>query len=131
MDSHTIYWDLADRSVLSSVALAALAEAEISDGIVVSAWSIPELWLATTRKRGARAIPHASCLQLRDALADPENAVEVEPFGPAMWSHFEAAALLLADPFDCAVVATAKALGLALVTYDDAIRASGAVNTVW
>ena len=59
-DSHSIYWYLASPGQLSERALAALGEAEDSGGVVVSAWSVPELWMASTRKRGARSITRGS-----------------------------------------------------------------------
>lgn len=47
---------------------------------------------------------------VRAALVDPDIAVDVEPFGPAMGPHFEMVSTVLADPFDSAIVATASLL---------------------
>ena len=38
---------------------------------------------------------------------------------------------MLADPWDRFIVATAKTLGLSLVTKDQAIRDSGLVPSIW
>jgi PIN domain nuclease of toxin-antitoxin system len=130
-DSHSIYWYLTDPDQLTDRALEALGEAEETGGVVVSAWSVPELWMASTRKRGARSITGASYELVRAVLVDPEIAVDVEPFGPAMWPHFETVSTVLADPFDSAIVATALALGLEVVTRDRAITDSATVGVIW
>ena len=59
-DSHAIYWYLADPELISQRALAVVEEAEDTEGIVVSAWTIPELWMSATRKAGARSLPRAN-----------------------------------------------------------------------
>jgi PIN domain nuclease of toxin-antitoxin system len=99
-DSQSIYWYLARPERLSPAALAALEAAEDGDGIVISAWTVPELWMASTRKRGPRAIPRAAYELTRATLLDPDNAIRVEPFDERMWPHFEVISLELADPFD-------------------------------
>jgi len=128
VDSQSIYWYLARPERLSPAALEA---AEDGDGIVISAWTVPELWMASTRKRGPRAIPRAAYELTRATLLDPDNAIRVEPFDERMWPHFEVVSLELADPFDSAVVATARALAVPLVTSDAAIAKAGLVETVW
>jgi PIN domain nuclease of toxin-antitoxin system len=126
-DSHVIYWYLADPEL----ALEVLGEAEDTDGIVVSAWTVPELWMSATRKAGARSVPRANYELVRAALVDPDTTVTVEPFDVAAWPHFEAAAAVLPDPFDAAIVATARSLGAPLVTRDRAIHAAAVVRTIW
>jgi PIN domain nuclease of toxin-antitoxin system len=87
--------------------------------------------MASTRKRGPRAIPRAGYELTRATLLDPSNAIHVEPFDQRMWPHFEVVSLELSDPFDSAVVATARALAVPLVTSDAAIAKSGLVEIVW
>jgi PIN domain nuclease of toxin-antitoxin system len=130
-DSHAIYWYLTSPGELSARALEALGEAEETGGIVVSSWTVPELWMAATRKHGSRSIPRASYELVRATLLDSANAVDIEAFGPAMWPHFEAASVAIADPFDAAIVATARALGVDLVSYDRALSAAGIVTVIW
>jgi PIN domain nuclease of toxin-antitoxin system len=130
-DSQSIYWYLARPDKLSPAALAALDVAEDGDGIAISAWTVPELWMASTRKRGPRAIPRAAYELTRATLLDPGTAIRVEPFDERMWPHFEVASLELADPFDSAVVAMARALAVPLVTSDTAIAKTGLVETIW
>lgn len=130
-DTQAIYWYLTAPDRLSVAALRALDEAEDTDGIVVSSWTVPELWMTSTRKRGARATPRSSYEQVRTVLLDPESAVDVEPFDAPMWPHFEVASMALADPFDSAIVATARTLGLDLVTSDREIQAASLVTVIW
>jgi PIN domain nuclease of toxin-antitoxin system len=130
-DSQSIYWYLAQPDRLSPTALAELDVAEGGDGIVVSSWTVPELWMATTRKRGPRAVPRAAYELARGVLLDPHNTIRVEPFDHRMWPHFEIASLELPDPFDSAIVATARSLDARLVTSDAAIARAGLVDTVW
>ena len=130
-DSHSIYWYLVNPELLSGKALEALGEAEDTDGIVVSAWTIPELWMTVTRKRGVRSISRSSYELVRATLVDPTTTVTVEPFASTMWPHFEAASVALADPFDSAIVATARTLAAPLVTHDAAITEAGVADTIW
>jgi PIN domain nuclease of toxin-antitoxin system len=130
-DSQAIYWYLTRPERLSERALEALGECENTDGIVVSAWTVPELWMGATRKRGERSVPRGNYELVRGVLVDPTIAIDVEPFGPAMWPHFEVVSLVLADPFDSAIVATARALGVGLVSSDQAVASSGVVEVIW
>lgn len=117
-DSHAIYWYLISPQRLSDVALDALGESEDTDGIAVSALTIPELWMAATRKRGPQALPRTGYEIVRTALLDPDTALDVVPLDAAAWRHFEALPRSIADPIDGLIVATARALGVPLVTRD-------------
>ncbi len=99
-DSHAIYWYLISPEQLSDIALEALGEAEDTDGIAVSALTMPELWMAATRKRGPQAIPRTGYEIVRAALLDPTTAVEVAPLDATAWRHFEALPRSIADPMD-------------------------------
>jgi PIN domain nuclease of toxin-antitoxin system len=65
------------------------------------------------------------------AMANPTTALTVEPFGAAMWPHFEAASLVLPDPFDGAIVATARTLELPLISRDSAVTDARVVEVIW
>lgn len=82
-------------------------------------------------QRGTRAIPRTGYELVRSTLLDPDTAVTVEAFTSAVWPHFETASLRLADPFDGAIVATARALDAPLVSYDAAIAAAHLVDVIW
>ena len=99
-DSHVIYWYVHQSTRLSDKALRWLGDAETDEGIVVSAVTIPELWMAMTRKRSSNAIQSAGYELVRNLLEDPTVAVSVAPLGPTLWRHFETAAVHLRDPFD-------------------------------
>jgi len=82
-DTHALYWYLISPGRLSPSSLEVLGQAEDSDGIAVSALTIPELWLSVSRKRGDRAIPRSGY-----ALLDPETALDVVPLDTSAWRHF-------------------------------------------
>jgi len=130
-DSHVIYWYVHQSNRLSTQALRWLEEAEKSEGIVVSAVTIPELWMAMTRKKTDRAIQSAGYKLVRDLLEDPGTAVSVAPINATLWYHFETAAAQLRDPFDAFIVATAIEWKAPLVTADIAIAEAGIVEVVW
>ena len=130
-DSQSIYWYLLAPERLTSLAVGALESSEGEDGIMVSAWTVPELWLTTSRKRGSRAIPLSAYELVRTTLRDPDTSIHVEPFDERMWPHFEVASTALRDPFDGAIVATARVLDVPLVTSDRAIAEAGLVQVVW
>ena len=130
-DSQSIYWYLLAPERLTSLAVGALESAEGEDGIMVSAWTVPELWLATSRKRGSKAIPLSAYELVRTTLLDPDTSIHVEPFSQRMWPHFELVSTALRDPFDCAIVATARVLDVPLVSSDIAIAEAGLVQVVW
>ena len=73
-DTHALYWYLISPDRLSPRSLEVLGQAEDSDGIAVSALTIPELWVSVSRKRGDRAIPRSGYEIVRSALLDPETA---------------------------------------------------------
>jgi len=130
-DTHALYWYLISPEQLSPRSLEALGHAENSDGIAVSALSVPELWVAVTRKRGERAIPCSGYEIVRAALLDPETALDVVPLDAHAWRHFEALPASLRDPTDGLIVSTAQALGLPLVTKDSQITAARVIEVIW
>ena len=130
-DSQSIYWYLASPQRFSDAALESLGTAEDDDGIVVSAWTVPELWMAATRKQASRAVPRDAYELVRATLLDPTTSLSVVAFDERMWPHFEAVSLKLRDPFDSAVVATALTVGIDLVTSDAAIAAADVVAVAW
>jgi PIN domain nuclease of toxin-antitoxin system len=130
-DSHIIYWYVHQSERLSNKALQYLGDAEADEGIIVSAVTIPELWMAMTRKRSNRAVQSAGYTLVRGLLEDPTTAVSVVPLDQSLWRHFETAAALLPDPFDAFIVATALELDTPLITADTAIAKTGIVEVVW
>ncbi|HEX9467452.1 MAG TPA: PIN domain-containing protein [Acidimicrobiia bacterium] len=77
-DTHAIVWWLADdRAELSEAALSALADADESDGIFVSAITLLDLWYATQKRD--RPITADQLSALDEAIADPAVNVHVLP----------------------------------------------------
>ncbi len=130
-DSQAILWYLTAPQRLSEKALLWLDDAVQDEGITVSAVSVPELWMAATRKRGARAVPRTEYELVRDTLLDRTFAIDIEYLSPLLWPYFEEASTRIKDPFDALIVATALELSAPLVSADDAINGADLVQVVW
>jgi PIN domain nuclease of toxin-antitoxin system len=126
-----ILWYLNAPQRLSEKALRQLEDAEQDGGIVVSAATVPEVWMAVTRKQGPRAVAQREYKLLRDTLLAPGTTVEVESIGRSLWLYFEEASARPRDPFDALIVATALQLDVPLVSADSAIAEAGLVHVVW
>ena len=130
-DTHTIVWWLTDdRAALSDAASSALAAADESDGIFVSAITLLDIWYATQKRD--RPITADQLRALDDAIADPAVNVHVLPVtavdARAAWEPSRGE---LRDPFDRLILATARVRGLPLVTADAQLRNIDSVETVW
>lgn len=127
-DSHAIVWLLNGSSRLSAPGKAVLREAESTDGIVVSVATLIDLWYVA---QTTQAITLDDLTMLRRWLVS-SPAVVLHPIDVLVAD--EAMAIprnLLSDPWDRFIVATARALGIALVTRDASIAAARLVATVW
>ncbi len=127
-DSHAIIWQSQRSPELSDVAADALLEAEETDGVVVSVASLVDLWYVT---QTTKTITDAELAELREKIsASPELSLHPidEDVADATTSIPRD---VLSDPWDRFIVATAKTLGLSLVTKDSAIRDSGLVPSIW
>lgn len=127
-DSHAIFWYFGGSARLSAPAGEALAEAEATDGIVVSVATLIDLWYVTQTTEGVSAddlatlrarLESSSRLTLQAIDVDVADACTTIPRG------------LLADPWDRLIVATATTLELPLVTRDSAIQKAALVTTIW
>jgi PIN domain nuclease of toxin-antitoxin system len=131
-DSQALVWYLTDPARLSEPALAALDEAESSDGIAVCVVTLPELWVATHKRSAARRLPSGVFELVKATIEDPALNFGVMPITAATASHFEAVAWpALRDPFDRFIVATSLEIGVSLVSADRAIREVGGEAVVW
>jgi PIN domain nuclease of toxin-antitoxin system len=127
-DSHTIAWYVGGSHRLSSVAADALAEAEETDGIVVSVATFIDLWYVT---QTTEAVTTEDLARLRESL-EASSTVTLEPMTlDVVDVCITIPRELLADPWDRLIVATAKALDVALVTRDGAIQKAELVPTIW
>jgi PIN domain nuclease of toxin-antitoxin system len=105
-----------------------MADAEASDGIVVSVATLVDLWYVTQTTQGVSA---DNLARLRSALLS-SSKVDLHPID---LSVADAATSIprdvLGDPWDRFILATACALALPLITRDGRIRETGLVETVW
>lgn len=109
----------------------ALAAAEQTEGIVVSALSLGDIWYAT-QKTSSAAVPRQSYELMRAAVANPALNLQLAPVTAATMAQFDRVPLAaLRDPFDRVILATALDLGIPLVTADRAISATQAVEVIW
>ena len=125
LDTHALVWAAEDSLRLGKAAREALSGLMRED-IGVSALSLLELSMLVSKGRlqvcdddGAKAI---------ESLASRVTVIPLDA-GTA----WEAMTLRLpqSDPFDRVIVATAKRLGLPLVTKDRLIRKARLVPTIW
>lgn len=127
-DSHAIVWYLQGSPRLSERAAALLSDAEASEGIVVSVATLVDLWYVTQTTQGVSV---GDLARMRSALVSSPK-VDLRPIDVAV---VDAATSIprdaLGDPWDRFILATARALGLTLVTLDRRIRRTALVDTVW
>jgi PIN domain nuclease of toxin-antitoxin system len=130
-DSHSLLFYLFTPDQLSDRALEALGEAEDSEGVVVSAATIGDLWYAS-HKQGRRALTPGAFELLRRTVFDSTTRFEVVAIDPAMMDDFVRVPLVqLGDPFDRFILATAAHLHLPLISKDRAITTAGIAEVIW
>jgi PIN domain nuclease of toxin-antitoxin system len=131
-DSHSLLYYLFTPDRLSEPAFEALGNAENSEGLVVSAATLGDLWYSS-HKIGKRALTPGAFESLHATVVDPENeGFEVAAVDAATMARLMSFPLsVLPDPWDRMIVATALHLGVPLVTKDRAITAAGVVETIW
>ena len=127
-DSHAIVWYVQGSPRLSDRAAAALADAEASEGVVVSVATLVDLWYVTQTTQGISADDLAR-LRAR-LLSAPE--VDLHPIDLTVADAATAIPReLVHDPWDRFIVATARSLAVPLVTRDEAIEQAQLVETIW
>jgi PIN domain nuclease of toxin-antitoxin system len=127
-DSHAIVWHLQGSARLSAPAATALAEAEATDGVVVSVATLIDLGYVT---QTTQRVTNTDLARLRDLLASPPAFI-LQPIDVAIADATTSIPRdQLTDPWDRFIVATAQTLDISLVTRDSAIRETKLVPTIW
>jgi PIN domain nuclease of toxin-antitoxin system len=130
-DSHALVRYLVDPERLSEPALEALLEAEDTDGVIISAATLGDLWYASQKTSSAPIAPGVFEF-VRDTVLDPSTNLVIYPISVATMTHFDAVPLdELRDPFDRFILATAAQLSVPIVTADRAISKAGTVEIIW
>jgi len=130
-DSHALVRYLVDPQRLTDRALEVLLEAEDSDGVVISAASLGDLWYASQKTSSSPIVPGVF-EHIRATVLDPATNLVVQPVSAATMMHFDAVPLDdLRDPFDRFILATAAQLGVPLVTADRSISKARVVEIIW
>lgn len=127
-DSHAIIWFVQGSPRLSDGAASALADAEASDGIVVSVATLLDLWYVTQTTQGVSVDDLG---RLRSVM-ESSPKVDLHPIDLAVADATTSISRdQLGDPWDRFILATARVLGIPLVTRDDKIRKTKLVETIW
>jgi PIN domain nuclease of toxin-antitoxin system len=130
-DSQALVRYLVDPTRLSEPALDALLEAEDSDGVIVSAATVGDLWYAS-QKTSSPPVAPGIFEHIRDTLLDPSTNLVLQPISVATMMHFDAVPLNdLRDPFDRFILATAIQLGIPLASADRAISNTKTAEIIW
>jgi len=130
-DSQALVRYLADPARLSEPALDALLTAEDSDGVIVSAATLADLWYASQKTSSAPIAPGVF-EHIQDTVLDPVTNLVLQPISVATMRYFDVVPLDdLRDPFDRFILATAIQLGVPLVTSDRAISNTKTVEIIW
>jgi len=125
-DTHALVWHLSGQMRrLSRRARHAFAEAEAGRWTV----RVPAVVLMQVVLLEHRGRLRISYRELRDQLSI-RPGLPIEPLMPEDVDEARALAALT-DPFDCLIAGTARRLGLALLTNDEAITGTGLIRAHW
>lgn len=127
LDTHAWIAHAAEPNRLSRVARGAIQRSDARGGLVIADVT---LWEAAHRARAGR-IRLDEPLRMWLAAALERTKVRVEAITPEIAALAVDLGFVHADPADRLIVATAKALGVPLVTSDGKIQDSGLVETIW
>jgi PIN domain nuclease of toxin-antitoxin system len=128
LDTHVLVWMVSNPAKLSRVATREIRKAQREGGCAIASFSLWELALlfAKGRLRTSGTV-EASIREIVESAA--VSVIEITP---------DIAGLAMAfpepypkDPGDRLIGATARALGIALVTQDERILASPLVRSIW
>lgn len=129
IDTQIVVWYFRDPQIRSVLAQAAIVAAQQSGNtIYVSSITIVELVYLIEKNR----VPDEVLVMLREALDDDTTAFELVELSRGVADELENIdRSIVADMPDRIVAATAKHLGVPLVTSDGDIRKLTNVETIW
>ena len=127
-DTHAVVWYLLHSKRLSSLALSAMEEvANKGYPVYVSPISMMEVIYLVEKGK----LPTIAFSKLYDAMVNHDSALELAPFDLAVIrSVAEISREAFPDMPDRIIAATARMLGLPLITRDRAVSSVG-VQTIW
>jgi PIN domain nuclease of toxin-antitoxin system len=126
LDTHALFWAVAESKRLSKAASAAILKAQTDDGVAIAAISLWELAMLLSRGRiQAYGTIDASVRLLTEGVVIKPISPEITAIAVQFPPDFPQ------DPADRLIAATAKSEGLALVTRDEKLRVSPLLHTIW
>jgi PIN domain nuclease of toxin-antitoxin system len=128
LDTHVLLWMVSSPSKISRAATREIRKAQLEGGCAIASISLWELAMLFSKGRlKASSTIEASIREIVDSAA--VTVLEITP---------EIAGLAMAfpetyprDPGDRLIGATARSLGLTLVTQDEKILASPIIRSIW
>ena len=126
LDTHALFWAVAESKRLSVPAAAAIRKARREDGVAIAAISLWELANLISRGRiRAFGTLEASLRLLTEGVAIKPLTAEIATLAAQFPDDYPR------DPADRLIGATARAEGLLLVTRDENIRRCALLQTLW
>lgn len=126
LDTHILAWSATDQDRLSRAAKVAIAKARGQGGLGIASITLWELALAFFRGRlQTTGSVQAAVEGFSSGVALHELTPEIVSIAAQLPEPYPR------DPADRLIGATARALGIPLVTADASIIASRAVETIW
>jgi PIN domain nuclease of toxin-antitoxin system len=122
VDTHALVWFLSGSALLTDDARRALRDAQDSDGIIVSTALLADLCYVT---QTTEAFSTRDLDAVQEVVADEFTAIDLAPIDLGVFDEWRRLdRMVLADPWDRFIVATAITKGIPLVTRDEAISGS-------
>lgn len=124
LDTHTVIWAYEDAEVLGARARSVIQQAR-PRSLAISDFTLLEIATLVGKERLKLDLP------LRTFLERIEADYVVLPLGAHAAANAMDLRLEQADPFDRAIVATAQAHAIPLLTRDGQITRSGLIPVIW
>lgn len=128
LDTHAVYWAAAEPKRLSRAAARAIEKASGAGGLWISSVTLYEL---AGLVRSGRVQGGGSPQGVVEAILDAVRAGihEITPEISVLGQHFPDD--FPRDPMDRLIAATARSLGIPLVTKDERMMDSPLIETIW